>query len=57
MKSLQLYRDQLGLIKKQRDALDEDMAQVLAEGTQAGHSILDLLLPVRPDVNQKGFDL
>lgn len=57
MSSLQLYRDRIALIKKQRDALDEDFAQVLAEGLNEGHSIIDLLPGDVRTAQQKVFDL
>lgn len=57
--SLLLFRDRLALIDKQRRGLDEDFAQILAEGLIAGHSIVDLLDgPPKPTQNkQKVFDL
>lgn len=57
MSNLQLYRDRIALIKKQRDALDEDFAQVLAEGINEGHSIADLLPGDVRTSQQKVFDL
>lgn len=57
MSNLQLYRDRIALIKKQRDALDEDFAQVLAEGINEGHSIVDLLPGDVRTSQQKVFDL
>lgn len=55
--SLQLYRERLALIAKQRAALDEDFAQVLAEGIVAGHRVVDLLDTPRPSAAQPSFDL
>jgi hypothetical protein len=57
MSNLPLYRDRIALIKKQRDALDEDFAQVLAEGINEGHSIVDLLPGDVRTSQQKAFDL
>lgn len=57
MKSLSLYQQQIALLKKQREALDEDFAQVLAEGLNEGHSISDLLNAPSADKNQQSFDL
>jgi hypothetical protein len=55
--SLQLYRERIALVKKQRDALDEDLAQILAEGLAAGHKMLDLLIDTKVSPQQPGFDL
>lgn len=55
MKNLLLYRDRIALIKKHRDALDEDFAQVLAEGLKDGHSIVDLLPGVIRTAKQRAF--
>lgn len=57
MKGLALYRQQIALIKKQRDALDEDLAQVLAEAVGDGHKMLDVLGYNGPSADQIRFDL
>jgi len=56
-KPLSLYQGQVGLIQRQRDELDRDLAQVLAEGLNEGYAILDLLYPASAEVNQQEFDL
>lgn len=42
-KPLATYQGQVRILKRQRDALDEDVAQVLAEALHDGYNILDLL--------------
>jgi len=58
LKPLSLYQGQLALLHKQRAALDEDIAQVLAEGLVDGHTVVDLLSPAKPvPPPAPGFDL
>ena len=54
---LSLYHARLHLISKQRAALDQDYAQVLAEAMLDGHSIVDLLDHGFPAPEQEAFDL
>lgn len=56
MKSVSIYRQQLASLKKQREELDIDIAQVLAEAVSEGHNIHDLFTPA-VNTNQKAFDL
>lgn len=43
MKSLRFYQQQMEALRRQREALDQDFAQVLAEGMRDGYNVVDLL--------------
>ena len=47
MKPLALYIGQLEALNHQRQELDKDIAQVLAEGVIDGHNIYDLFFPIK----------
>jgi hypothetical protein len=57
MKTLSLYHGQLESLRHQREELDKDIAQVLAEGVIDGHNIYDLFYPSKIDTKQTRFDL
>lgn len=56
MKPIALYHGQLEALRYQREELDKDIAQVLAEGVIDGHNIYDLFFPPK-ETEKPGFDL
>lgn len=59
MKTLALYREQMGLLRQEQRKIVEDIVQVLFEAKQDGHSFSDVMDDPRPTPEQPalGFDL
>jgi hypothetical protein len=57
MKSLDIYRGQMDLLRKKQREVVEDMAQVLAEAKLDGYSVPDVLDGPQPTPDQPSFDL
>lgn len=59
MKTLDIYRGQMDLLRKEQRKVVEDMVQVLAEAKADGYSVGDVLDGPKPTPDQPalGFDL
>ena len=57
MKQLSLYQQQIAALKREREKIDLDFAQLLAEGLNDGHSIVELIDEPGANPNQQVFDL